>query len=443
MKKITNITPGTLFGTLETHIKRKVIIMIDKMKEIINPDPKTKYKKMIDKFRSDHVPPQYNQIKLLDELTNDELDHYISISNRTDGKSINYVHALLKIAIDYDLGLTFLTRNMMLRTSYQELINDILDISTIFDRQDFNFIRTQYYVSLNYKDKTIAVITDLNNATELKNFSNYIKKFPILIYDEFLALESDYLSDEWQRLKTIYESIDRIEEYPLIKKPKVFYFGNAINFSSPILHHLKLFNILEKHPINEARIYNNIMLEINRNENANERRNTRAFGSDNDAMTTAQFETNDYNIATESDRNIIKKNPRFIYIKLKDDYLKIWFNRDTLDIILSIESFIDSDYHYNLLLKDNRENSTYLKENYFGDNHIKRIDRGNYKFENNFSKNYITTDFYELNRLKINKIIREYLRNDNKDLEIESKEKQFQDNYIEDTKRGLLKKLMG
>lgn len=420
--------------------------MKDKIKKIFNPSEDDIYKDFLKQFRKNHIPPQYNQVKLLDELNNPEIDHFISISNRTDGKSINYVHALLNIAIKYDLGLSFFSRNMMLRTSYQDLINDIIDISTIFERRDFNFIRSQYYVSLNYKDKTIAIISDLNNATELKYFSNYLKKFPIMIYDEFLALETDYLPDEWERLKTIYESIDRMEKYPLIHKPKIFYFGNAVNFDSPILHGLKIFNILENHPINTAKIYKydfHIMLEINRNENANQRRNTRAFGSDNDSMTTAEFETNNYNIATDHDRDHIKKNPRFIYIKLKDNYLKIWFNRDTLKTILSIESRIDEPYLYNMQLKDNKEHSTYLNEKYFDDDHIKRIDKGDYLFENNFSKNYITTDFHDLNRLKINKIIREFLRNDDEKKEIESKEKQFQENYIEQTKRGLMKKLWG
>src|SRR5699024_7487250 len=159
---------------------------------------------------------------------------------------------------------------------------------------------------------------------------------------------------------------------------------------------------------NEAKIYYRetmpLMLEIHRNENQNKIRNTRAFGDDkNDPMTTAQFETNNYNIATDNYRNLIKRNPRFIYIKLKNDYLKIWFNRDTLDVILSIESFITDPYLYNMQLKDNKEHSTSLTQSYFDDDHIKRIDRGAYKFENNYSKNYITTDFNDLNRLKINK----------------------------------------
>ena len=403
------------------------------------------YKNYIEQFRKKHIPERYNQVKLLDHLNDPEIDHFISISSRTDGKSINYVHALLNIAIDYNLGLMFISRNMMLRQSYQTLLEDIFDLSTVLNREDFSFIRTQYYVSLNYKKRTIAIITDLNSATELKYFSNFLKKFPIMVYDEFLAIESDYLSDEWIRLQTIYESIDRVEEYPLINKPKIFYLGNAVNFESPILHGLEIFNILERHPLNTMKVYKydfNIALEINRNENTNELRNTRAFGSKNDSMTTAQFQTNDFLIATENDKNHIKKNPRTIFIKLKNDYLKIWFNPDDLTTILSIETTMTKDhYDYNQQLKDNTSTSIYLNDYYYKDTHIKKYAQGFCLFENNFSKNTITSEYNNLNRIRINKIIREYMIKDNKQNEIESKEQQFKDNYIEQTKRGLLKKL--
>src|SRR5699024_6218270 len=222
------------------------------------------------------------------------------------------------ISYEYELGLTLITRNMMLRASYQDLIEDIIDISEVFDRSDITFIRSQYYVRVDYRGRTLAIITDLNNATELKNFSNFLKKFPIMVYDEFIALETDYLPDEWQRLKTIYESIDRIEEYPLIKKPKIFYLGNAVNFDSPILNGTKIVNSRQNQPSNTATIYKydfNVMPESNREENANERRNTLAFGSGDDANTTARFESNSHNVATDNDRNHIKRNPRGIYGK--------------------------------------------------------------------------------------------------------------------------------
>ncbi|MEI2422267.1 hypothetical protein V6O07_18445, partial [Arthrospira platensis SPKY2] len=84
----------------------------------------------------------------------------------------------------------------------------------------------------------------------------------------------------------------------------------------------------------------------------------------------------------------------------------------------------------------------YLSEKYFDDRHIKKIDKDFYLFQNNFSKNAITTDYTNLNRLKINKIISEFLTKDNEQKEIESKEKQFRDNYIEQTKKSIFKKLM-
>lgn len=406
----------------------------------------TYFKEYLNDFRKNYVPERYNQIKLLDELANPEIDHYLSISNRTDGKSFNYIHALLNIAIDYDIGLFFLTRNMMLRVSYQKLIEEICEVSTLLEVKNFTFIRQQYWITVKYNGKDIGVISDLNNATELKNFSNYLKAFPILIYDEFIALEDDYLYDEWQRLKTIYESVDRKDEIPLIVKPKLFYFGNAINFNSPIIHSLKLFNILETHTINTAKIYKyqfNIMLEMNRNDHANEKRNTRAFASDDDAMTTGEFEKNDFNIATKNDVYEVKKNPRFFYVKLKDDFLKVWFNADTYKIILSIESTIEDDYLFNMLLKDNRSHSTFLNDRYFDDAHIKKIDKGFYLFENTFSKNTITSDFYDLNRLKINKMIREFMKNETATTERTFKEKQFQDNYLQETKRNIYKKFFG
>src|SRR5699024_7973356 len=87
--------------------------------------------------------------------------------------------------------------------------------------RDFIFVNNEFYKTLIYKDKAIALITDLNKATDLKYNSNYLKDFPIMVYDEFLALEGDYLPDEWERLKTIYASVNRDDEIHYIKIPKV------------------------------------------------------------------------------------------------------------------------------------------------------------------------------------------------------------------------------
>src|SRR5699024_4816444 len=120
----------------------------------------------------------------------------------------------------------------------------------------------------------------------------------------------------------------------------------------------------------------NVMLEMNKNINANEGRNTRAFASDEDSMTTGEFKTNPHFIANDGDRKEINKSPRVFYIKLVDNYIKVMFNKDTFKIILSVTSVCENDdYIYNLELKDNKPNSTYLDEKYFDEKHYKRIDK--------------------------------------------------------------------
>src|SRR5699024_11061158 len=117
------------------------------MKKMKEKMQKELFKVYLTELRKEYRPPRYNQIELLNNLSNSNIDHFISISNRTDGKSFNYIHALIKIAIDYDIGLTFLSRNMMLRTSYQTLIDEIIEFFG-YNRREFNFIRSQYYTTL-------------------------------------------------------------------------------------------------------------------------------------------------------------------------------------------------------------------------------------------------------------------------------------------------------
>merc|ERR1712050_238675 len=199
---------------------------------------------------------------------------------------------------------------------------------------NFNHIyydKNDDYIKIGYKDDYIGVITDLNNATDLKYHSATLKYFPIIIYDEFLALEGDYLTDEWEKLKTIYQSIDRNkDEIPFITHPKIFLLGNAVNFSSPILANLDIFNYLQNHKINTTRQYNNILIELRKNKNVNDKKNLRAFDSSNDAMTTAEFNFNDYQLTSPNDMQYIQNNSNFFFIKAEFGYLKIIFNVNDL-----------------------------------------------------------------------------------------------------------------
>ncbi len=185
----------------------------------------------------------------------------------------------------------------------------------------------------------------------------------------------------------------------------VVYLGNAVNFSSPILSELKLFNIIENHEINTMNQYNNILLDIRKNQQANDRRNLRAFNMVNDEMTNAQFKINKHNLASEDDRKLLNRNHHQVVVKLASNYLVIHFNLDENIILLSLNGHFDY-YDYNIELADNLESSTYLTDKYFKDDHFKKHDRGAYLYDNQYTKENVTSDLQIVN-LDIMKLIRE------------------------------------
>lgn len=413
--------------------------MKEKIRKIIKPTKEEKFNKYLQDFRKNNIPERFNQIKMMDFLLDEEVDHYVSISNRSDGKSFNYLHFIIQLCIDKNIGFIYIARRFTVRDAGQKMIQKILDVFN-FDEYDFSFMTGQKYTQLLYKNRTLAIITDLNEATDLKNESNFLMDFPILFYDEFLALESDYLMDEWERLKTIYSSVDRgVNPVPFIKIPKVIYLGNAVNFSSPILAHLDLYNILETHEINTCKKYRNIVLELNRNDNANESRNLRAFDEETDPLTMAQFKVNKHNISSEDERNHIMKDPSYIFIKLIDKYLKIVYNKTSFKNMLSVVAYAEK-YDYNILLKDNNKDSTYLDENFYEEDYARHYLKNRHLFDNNYSKDYVLFFSNELSDLRINKIIKHhYVKNKNtkggKD-----KEEIYNLSYIESTKKTLYRK---
>ena len=402
------------------------------------------YYNYVTNFRKKYIPEEYNQCELLYDLPKKDLTHFISISNRSDGKTLNYIHFFVRLALDYDLKFALVARHWTLRQAMIENLIDIFDKFDGLEQKDLMFKTSDAYVKVYCGTKNIGVIYDLNKSVDLKNSSNFIKHFPILIVDEFLVLESHYVADEYFKLKDIYRSVDRSEQWKLIGHPVIFYLGNAVNFSSPILAGLKMFNILEKHPINTKAIYGNKILENRFNEAVNEKRNTNAFDDDEgDSMLTGQFKVNEYSIANEDDKRRIGKNKNFFFVKLKDEYLKVTYNIDTFECYLSLESFIpfSEPYQFNLLTMDNTNDSTFLKQTFFSENHIKKYQKGLFLFDNSYTKNMIT-DNVEYSSIKINSLIN-YYHTFNYQNDIEQTEKVMKDNYIQQTLKNITNKFLG
>lgn len=405
---------------------------------------KTKIQRYISRFRKKYVPKKYNQIKMLDYLTDDDVDHYISISNRADGKSYNYIHFFMRFAIDFDVNFMLIARHFTIQQMYVDQLRKIaFTFNKSINPKNLQFINSQFYIKVIYKTdkgaKTIGLITDLNEAQDLKYNSAYLSDFPIIIFDEFLVLETDYLPDEYERLQTIYTSVNRKENIDYIHFPKIFYLGNAVNFSSPILMNLGLFNKIENQSLNTIQKYGNKVLEINKNLNANEIRNTRAFDEEHDNVANVEFSNNKYLLPTENQRKQFRVYGEVCFVKLERNYLRIDFVFDKGLIMLSIVGFV-KEYDYNLREVDSNDKSIFLKETYYSDNYPRRFQKGEFLFENAPSRYYVLRDS-QLLRLKITRLVSEVHARNNEDLLV-SNEKKYNDNYISRTKRELINKFL-
>lgn len=399
------------------------------------------YQTLLEKHRRT-IPDEYNQIKLANELMNKDLDFYISISNRSDGKSFNYVGFFIKLAIEKGIGFMLVSRHFTLRYAYQELVDEIVSEMKGVNFNHIFYEKNDDYIKIGYKEDYIGIITDLNNATDLKYHSATLKYFPIIIYDEFLALEGDYLTDEWEKLKTIYQSVDRNkDEIPYISHPKIFLLGNAVNFSSPILANLDIFKWLQNHKINTIRQYNNILIELRKNDNVNNKKNLRAFDSSNDAMTTAQFNFNDYQLTSDNDMQYIQKNGDFFFIKTEFGYLKIIFNVNDLRTNIKFTPYVEN-YQFCTQIDDVKNDVIYLDEKYYDyEKHFKQYyKKGSFiTFDNAYTKSFVL-DNDDLIALRIKKVIKRYFKT--RQTTEPDIDKIYENNYIERSKRAILKRLM-
>lgn len=397
--------------------------------------------KFIEKFRKENIPSNFNQAKGVENLINPDNDYTVSISSRTDGKSFNYMGMLMAVAWEFDLGLLFLDRHYTVRQAYMENIWEIMHVMPHFDEKELAFERSDEYVEVIYKDKTIGAITDINNSSDLKNHSHFLAKFPIMIYDEFLTIETDYVPLEEKHFERIYRSVDRNDTIPLIGFPKVFLLGNPENFASPLIAMLDLYNKLEKHPINTGKHYDNIYLEMFRNDNQNAKRNLRAFKHADTASISGEFVINNTYIANDDIRESIKVGGfNYFFIKLEEGFLKVTYNINTKKTLLAY-ALSSSEYDFCTQVVDKKDEVIYLNENYYKDTHLKYHERGYYYYDNAYTKSLLTRDS-TLVELKIWKCVSKHAT-EHMDNHSERIDKVYKDMYMENTLKNLQKKFAG
>ena len=103
--------------TLPKTLKQKAVSLFKNEKE--------EYAYYLKEYKEKDLPEEFNQLELLDELCNDEIDHYMSITSRGDGKSFNYISADGYLSYHPNMGCTLLVRHFTLQEKMRELDEEI------------------------------------------------------------------------------------------------------------------------------------------------------------------------------------------------------------------------------------------------------------------------------------------------------------------------------
>lgn len=364
--------------------------------KLFSKKPEDKFKKELENIRK-NIPEKYNQVKLLDQLCNNKVDLLFSITTRTDGKTFNYLYALAKLSEAFDFTTIIIVRHMELRGAMVSQITNVYETMDDLKQGDLYPNINIEYIQMMYKDKIPFIIVDLNNANDLKNYSSILKKANLILYDEFLSVGGQYTDHEFLKFKTIFETMDRGTNSNMQytnNRRKAIFLGNPVDFGSEFLSYWKLYQYLEHQPMNTIKVYKNVAIERRKNKVAQENKNNRIFNSTDNESITGTFNINTW--AIKEPKDLDKK----IIIKTVDKYIVIHLEKTPVLEVTQIEK----NYKYNTDLKDNNNNSTYLKTTYYNDNFLKKYNRKLFNFANQYSKDYILNNYPTL---KITKIINE------------------------------------
>lgn len=330
------------------------------------------------------IPPQYNQIRLLDYISDDDVQLMVSITTRGDGKTYNYMLALIKIALKFkDFKFVLLSRHFTLRGSYQQTINTILQEQFKLTRGDIFFDNNNQYSILYVKDEPICILTELKSATDLKYSSTTLRNYRFILYDEFIAIRGDYNPEEAEQLKTIYESIARPSDSAIPEIPKIMLLGNPHNFDSPLFSYFNLYRILDKQAVNTIEKHGDTVIERWKNEKSLGSVKSELFGkTDDNAMYNGEFVTNSALIA---DPKLISHAKNYISIKLENEQYLLIHYINAKKYYLEITYKRPNKIIYTTVLLGLNDGVKYLDDSYYSQILASEHDDGLIKYANTFT----------------------------------------------------------
>ncbi|MCQ8276820.1 hypothetical protein [Lactococcus petauri] len=371
------------------------------------------------------IPEQFNQLELSKSLTNPTYDWLFNISNRKDGKSFNWTILSVELGIKNQFRAIWVARhytvkNALITQTYKFIEQAYNDKIFKYNPKDFTHINSDFYTTMYYKGEPILLFTDLNVASDLKFSSAVLREYSYIIYDEFLALKGDYTKDEVEKLKTIYQTMNRPPYHKdLGGKIKIVCLGNPVNFSSPLLAYHNMFDMIEETPRNSFTYREKprkIIYEYNWNENVVREEDTSAFGED-DPMITAQFVKNHTLIADKQLKRIALNS---FTIALEECYIKVWYKDQ--NTFYYEATFYEPDVDYAFTLKDVHKNTTIITNKFYKVENMDKFQRKvkDLRFANNYTRDVID-DSNLMKQLSIKKMIKYHMKTKQVDLTTEQR----------------------
>lgn len=351
------------------------------------------------------IPDKYNQLYFLDYLTDKDVDAIFSITTRTDGKTFGTLSALAILSAELGITTTILIRHYDLRKAFVSQLSEVYNNKKFFDNRKMAFFFDVDIVTVTYNNHDAFYIVDLNSAADLKNYSAKLSNATITLYDEFLSVGGEYSAHEFLKFRTIFETMDRGEKDTLKytnNRRKAIFLANPVDFSSELLDAFDLYRPIANQKLGTIKKYDNVVLEMRKNTNAQEKKNNRIFKHiDNNESITGKFTINDWQIKSPSETDM-----KFI-VKTRDKYIVVFCGNS---VILKVQGYMSKDYIYNTDIKDNSSTSTFLEpEKYYRDDMYRLYEKGKIYFANPFSKEYVLTnyplvDFIKLARKQLRQI---------------------------------------
>lgn len=390
---------------------------------------KKDFEKEMVKIRK-NIPKEYNQLKIFDYLNDKDVSQLFTITTRGDGKTYNTLYACAMLSKDLDFCTGIIVRHDELKTPMQLQIQDIYFSFKDFDEKQLTINRNIDITQIIYKNKLAFVLFDLNSANDLKHYRSILSKVNFFFYDEFLALNGEYADNEFLKWKYIFETADK--GTPVTEgmkytnnKRKILFAGNPVDWGSQFLMEYDLYHVLENQKMNTIRKYKTFAIERRRNNQSQVNSNSDMFPNEAESV-TGEFAYNDWKIKKHKSTLIP------VIVKIREGYIYVYNDKTP---VLSVKADADK-YDFNTELYDNSDDSKYCDDTFYRPNFHKKYARGNFNFENVYSKNVILKNYKDLN---MTKILRKSYEND----KVDNDQKSFELSREEETKKMLFRQYFG